>query len=281
MSGAGAFWDFFSGLVRSARGNPFLAATLDSIITLIIAGLVSKIFGYMLRRMAEKNIITTPVSERLSRLFSIIVYGVAGLFIIYFYVGVGQILYVLIVLALIFLVYAWEPMSNVMSYYAIVLSRLVSPGDYVFIDGVSGRIRDIGKLSVTIRTPNGDLVSIPNRTILSRVLRKMSDLSTASIIVHVDNYEDPDKLEEIEKKIREIIVLRYKHGIMTVEPTVSLISANRHRATYMVTVSLTGYEPRIPHLSNLVKLLTTELSRDYEVSVEIPHVKTLKPSDLR
>jgi len=45
-------------------------------------------------------------------------------------------------------------------------------GDVISVDGVEGTVEELGYASVTIRSEDGDLYRIPNRTLLEKVVRK-------------------------------------------------------------------------------------------------------------
>ncbi|MFL6009394.1 MAG: mechanosensitive ion channel domain-containing protein, partial [Rubrobacteraceae bacterium] len=45
-------------------------------------------------------------------------------------------------------------------------------GDVISVDGVEGTVEELGYASVTVRSEDGDLYRIPNRTLLENVVRK-------------------------------------------------------------------------------------------------------------
>jgi small-conductance mechanosensitive channel len=45
-------------------------------------------------------------------------------------------------------------------------------GDVISVDGVEGTVEELGYASVTVRSEDGHLYRIPNRTLLENVVRK-------------------------------------------------------------------------------------------------------------
>ncbi len=45
-------------------------------------------------------------------------------------------------------------------------------GDVISVDGVEGTIEELGYASITVRSEDGHLYRIPNRTLLENVVRK-------------------------------------------------------------------------------------------------------------
>ena len=45
-------------------------------------------------------------------------------------------------------------------------------GDVISVDGVEGTVEELGYASITLRSENGNLYRIPNRTLLENIVRK-------------------------------------------------------------------------------------------------------------
>jgi small-conductance mechanosensitive channel len=251
---------------------------LDSIITLIMAVVIVKAVSYITTRMARRNIITQSVADRINRITSLTLYSLALVLILFFVTGAKEIIYLIMVLAIVFMIYSWYPMINVMSYYAIMLSRHISVGDPVEVGGFFVKVRDITKLSTIIKTSSGDVVSIPNYRILVEVIRRRAESRQASLLVLVRNYGDASKLDELEKKIRNIIVTRFRQGLRMMEPSINLVRLSRNEACFMVSIALVGYEARLRPLSELAKLLALSLD-EYDVEVRVPE-ELVRPANL-
>ena len=50
-------------------------------------------------------------------------------------------------------------------------------GDVISVDGIEGTVEELGYASITVRSEDGHLYRIPNRTLLENVVRKQSDSS--------------------------------------------------------------------------------------------------------
>jgi len=265
MSWEKVLYDLFPSIRVSLLTRIFL----DSIVTLIIAVIVVKTVEYITTRMARRNILTQSIAERINRITSLTIYSLTLILILFFITGAREIIYLVLIFAVIFMIYSWYPMINVMSYYAIMLSRYLSVGDPVEIEGIFGKIRDINKLSTVVKTSTGDIVVVPNYKVMVHTLRKRTETRQVRLVMRVRNYGDVSKLEELEKKVRSIIATRFRHGVRMSEPMISLTSLSRDEATYLVGVAIVGYEPRLRPVSELAKLLAASLG-EYDVEFHIP-----------
>jgi len=45
-------------------------------------------------------------------------------------------------------------------------------GEVISVDGIEGTVEELGYASITVRSEDGDLYRIPNRTLLENVVRK-------------------------------------------------------------------------------------------------------------
>ncbi len=250
---------------------------LDSLVTLIVAVVIVKAVSYITTKMARRNIITQSIAERINRITSLTIYSLALILILFFITGAREIIYLIIVFAIVFMIYSWYPMINVMSYYAIMLSRHIAVGDPVEIEGVFGKVREINKLSTVIKTLEGDVIAIPNYRVLVTRVKKRVEARQISLIMTVRGYGDPSSLEELEKRVRSIIVTRFRHGVRMTEPSVNLIALSRDEAKYLVGVAVIGYEPRLRPLSELAKLLASSLE-EYDVEFQIPVEEVTRPT---
>jgi small-conductance mechanosensitive channel len=50
-------------------------------------------------------------------------------------------------------------------------------GDVISVDGVEGTVEELGYASITVRSEEGHLYRIPNRTLLENIVRKQSNSS--------------------------------------------------------------------------------------------------------
>jgi small-conductance mechanosensitive channel len=48
-------------------------------------------------------------------------------------------------------------------------------GDIISVDGIEGTVEELGYASITVRSEDGNLYRIPNRTLLENVVRKQGD----------------------------------------------------------------------------------------------------------
>ncbi|AEE15793.1 mechanosensitive ion channel family protein [Treponema brennaborense] len=75
--------------------------------------------------------------------------------------------------------------SNIISGFFILTEHSLKIGDYITVDSVSGTVDSIDMLSVKIKTPDNQMVRIPNETILKTNLQNTSFYPTRRLNVRV------------------------------------------------------------------------------------------------
>ena len=100
---------------------------------------------------------------------------------------------------------AQTTISNIISGFFIITERALKIGDYITVEDVSGTVDSVDLLSVKIRTPEYQMVRIPNEKILNTNLHNTSFYPTRRITVTVSvAYDtDLDKALEILRKVPE------------------------------------------------------------------------------
>ena len=94
---------------------------------------------------------------------------------------------------------AQTTVSNLISGVFILTEKTMKIGDFIEVDGVSGTVDKVGLLSITIHTPNNQLIRIPSSAIINTKLMNYSTYDYRRYVfeVSVDYSTDLDKALEV------------------------------------------------------------------------------------
>src|ERR671916_548649 len=172
----------------SVLGLSSLESTMDQIVNLsgralvalviLIAGVMSAGWlAELVAREAERAQLRGANAFR--RIVFITIIGIAALLAA---AQLGLETYVVVLLAVVVLATVGLVTALAMGQGLALLSSNIAAGRYVqdgaevgdviSVDGVEGTIEELGYASITIRSEDGDLYRIPNRTLLENVVRK-------------------------------------------------------------------------------------------------------------
>ena len=88
--------------------------------------------------------------------------------------------------------------SNIISGFFILSEKSIKIGDYITIKDVSGTVDSIDMLSVKIKTPDNQMVRVPNETIIKENLQNTSFYPTRLLNVNVSISYDDDMEKALE-----------------------------------------------------------------------------------
>jgi small-conductance mechanosensitive channel len=130
-----------------------------------------------------------------------------------------------------FIIMAWFALRDVFAGVVLKAGRVCSVGDHVQINGVEGRVTDMGMRVLTLETTEGDEAIIPYSRLARDSLLRTPVQDTVS--VHVFEAHLPDGMSSIEGRtcIREA-ALRSHWSPLTREPKVARVGEH----TFEVTV---------------------------------------------
>lgn len=176
-----------------------LAKVVTSLIAILIFWAVYRGIRHLIKKAAEKtlqkktvNYITKAVSYCF---YVIIVMYILGLFGINFRAiwGAAGIAGVAIGFA------AQTSVSNLISGIFVITDKAMKLGDYIEVDGIAGTVDSVGIISVKIRTPDNQIIRVPNSTIINSKLINYSTLKYRRYVfeISVDYSTDLDKAIEV------------------------------------------------------------------------------------
>lgn len=154
---------------------------------------------------------------------------------------------VLTLIVVAFIVMAWFALRDVVAGVVLKAGRVCSVGDHVHVNGVHGRVTEMGMRVLTLETAEGDEAIIPYTRLARDSLLRTPVQDT--VTVHAFEAHLPDGLSNIEGRtcIREA-ALRSHWSSLTREPKVSQVGEN----TFEVTVFSLDAEHG-PHVERAIR----------------------------
>jgi len=260
------FVEYYMEQLKLLLSHPLMAQIIYSALAFIIGVAVLKTVNNMLKKMVQRNIISQSAYVRIHNVLSIVIYSLILIIIISLFTANIYLVLAIIGFLLILAYSAKGLYTNIISYYAILLGRIIVIGDMIKIGDVIGKVRNIGALYTEILTSDGSIVKIPNSLFLEQLLKIFPELSIVKILVHV---EAPFTIEDVEDKIMKA-VSSYK-GIVKISPNIKVHKLTSSAAEFEVTVYTTSPEKVEQVFSDIAKELLRELG---EYKVEIVRLKS-------
>lgn len=225
----GGFWNFHSWMLRLvswpvlllAAGNlalDFSAQNLSAYYTDILATLYACLWWIMPARLtglAVERFVWQPLERHTGRMIpnvirafgAIVIYAFAGLGIVAFVMGetLTSLLATSGVLAMIVGLAIQANIANVFSGIILNIERPFQVGDFINVDGVFGRVKDITWRTVRIESLEGPVVSLTNAKVSESKVENHNDVPKG-LRVELPFYLPADsEPEHVERIINEII----------------------------------------------------------------------------
>ena len=253
--------------------TPLVKTSLAAIIVLVLAFLSMWAINAQLRRLSERNIISKMAADKVKRVTT------AGILVVLFaaelYIATNHTVTLVILLLVIgvMLAASWRIFSMVTAHYSIILSKLFSPGDFIEVDGVRGRVKSIGLVTTTLLSEDKTRVILPNTVFLEKKVKHLGSERTLTLRISMD-FTDFDAIENAEESIRTVIHERYKHGTRSEDYDLHIeklewdTDNQRGRLTFILRTKYLGQEERSSVINNLIKELHAGLPQ-YDLSIEV------------
>lgn len=185
----------------------FTAEMITDCLSAVI-GLVAFILLYLLIKKITKKILTKKEkAQAIPTVVRIIRYIIYVLLIIYilgvFNIDISALLGAAGIVGVAVSFASQTSLSNIISGFFIVSEHALKIGDFITVEGISGTVDSIDLLSVKIKTPDAQMVRIPNEKILNTNLQNTSFYPTRriNIIIPLNRKTDLDYALAIAKEI--------------------------------------------------------------------------------
>lgn len=99
---------------------------------------------------------------------------------------------------------AQTSISNIISGVFLLGENAVRIGDYITVDNISGTVQSVDLLSVKIKTPDNQIVRIPNETIIKANLINTTYNENRRMTLPISVSYDTDNLETVKNTLLEI-----------------------------------------------------------------------------
>lgn len=239
--------------------------TLISIITYTIKKQIISV--YLKRNHFEKDQIDnfTIGMERISLLLIHIIF----VFIIFYVLGINfkQFLTSISLIAVALVLLFKDYISNTMNGFIIMFSDDIKIKEYIKIGDYKGRIVNITFLKTQIRSDEGDMVYIPNSTILNSELTNLSKSNTKKITFSFSLHEKYyGKVNKLERYIVKTLIKTFEgKGLLFAENIlIKPIEIKNNETMFNVEIIVTRYNFKIENeiknclSNNIIKFLNKE-----------------------
>jgi len=253
--------NYYVNQLQQILSHPLMVQIIYAALAFVVGVAILKTVNNMLRRMVQRNMISQSAYVKIHNVLTVIIYSLILLIIISLFTANIFLLLGTIGFILIIALSARNIFTNVLSYYAILLGKILVIGDMVSIGNVTGKVKNIGALYTEIKTKDGSIVKIPNYLVLRKALKIYSELYTVKIKVRI---EAPYDLDDVGDKIRRAIT-SYK-GVVKVAPDIRVRKLAPGYVELEVTVYTTSPE-KVEHVfSDIAQEILREL-KDFKVEI--------------
>lgn len=186
----------------------FFTAEIVADVISVAIGLVAFIILYLVIRKIAKKILTKKekiqVIPTVVRIIRYIMYVLLVIYILkVFNIDISALLGAAGIVGVAVSFASQTSLSNIISGFFIISEKALKIGDFITVEGISGTVDAIDLLSVKIKTPDAQMVRIPNEKILNTNLQNTSFYPTRRINVTIplDRNTDLDYALAIAKEI--------------------------------------------------------------------------------
>lgn len=167
----------------------FTAEMIADIISAAV-GLVIFFFLYLLIKVIAKKILTkkekVQVIPTVVRVIRYIIYVLLVIYILgVFNINISALLGAAGIVGVAVSFASQTSLSNIISGFFIVSEHALKIGDFITVEGISGTVDSIQLLSVKIKTPDNQMVRIPNEKILNTNLQNTSFYPTRRVNITI------------------------------------------------------------------------------------------------
>ena len=165
-----------------------------------------------------------------------------------------------------------DTLGNLFAGVQIILSRQVRQRDYIRLSsGEEGWVTDVKARNTTIQTfPDGNLVTVPNATLASSIVKNFSMPRTAlwvTLEVGVSYDSDLDQVEAVALEVAEQVLAEVDGGVSGKEPIVRYHTFADSSVNFDVRMMVREFESQGPVRHEFIKRLHRRFA---EEGIEIP-----------
>lgn len=181
------------------------------------------------------------------------------------YVATGsQLLMILVLIAVTATLFSgWDALANLIGYYVILGSRMVSKDEYIVLpNGIHGRVKEIRPFYIVLENRYGFYI-VPNAQIVRSGKLTRKDMSYFRLSIRMWGITDHALIERMKENIREDLeaVLREMAYLSSTGYTILVDEISEDSVTFRVIFSLPDPEPRPEKVGDLIMRLSMLLKK--------------------
>jgi len=223
VTDASATWTTISGWLMSPEGGFRWAFNVAQFIVIV---LVFYLFSIVAGKATQKAFSRSTRSSTLLRDFLILAARRLVLFIGFFVglsaleINLGPVLAIIGAAGFVIAFALQNSLSNFASGILMLLYRPFDIGDLINVAGVLGKVESMNLLSTQLRTPDNQLIIVPNNSVWGDVITNVTGITErrVDLVFGIGYQDDIDKAQ----KILEEIVNGHKLVLKAPEPVVKL-----------------------------------------------------------
>ena len=280
IRGVATMWSGAGGVylaLNVGTVDPLLVDTVQSVLTVLVLGslviaAMRAVGGgvEMLSGRAGGAIKSPTLVVNLAR----IAIGILGLFIILQNLGIDitALITALGIGGIAVALALQDTLGNLFAGVQIILSRQVRQRDYIRLSsGEEGWVTDVKARNTTIQTfPDGNLVTVPNATLASSIVKNFSMPRTAlwvTLEVGVSYDSDLDQVEAVALEVAEQVLAEVDGGVAGKEPIVRYHTFADSSVNFDVRMMVREFESQGPVRHEFIKRLHRRFADE---GIEIP-----------
>ena len=185
----------------------FTAEMIANILSAAIGLVIFFLLYLIIKKIAKKILTKKEKTQTIPTVIRIIRYVIYALVVIYilgvFDINISALLGAAGIVGVAVSFAAQTSLSNIISGFFIVSERALKVGDFITVEGISGTVDSVEMLSVRIKTPDNQMVRIPNEKILNTNLQNTSFYPTrrVNVTIPLDRQTDLDYAMAIAKEV--------------------------------------------------------------------------------
>jgi len=212
--------------------------------------------------MVARNILSQSAYDKFRSVLSLVVYIVVILILVSLVTNNIIIVYALLGFMFIVIYSSKDVIASIIAYYTIILSRSITIGSYISIDGYTGRIQNITPLFIEIKTVNGDLIRVPNNALMSKSIIMLGSAFSLKLGVRVKGEVN---IEEVEDKLRKLLS-KMPEIVLTIKPEIDIKCVKTDEVEFTITTFIASPSRANTVFTTLAKSIIETL-KPYKVEV--------------
>ncbi|ERT60403.1 transporter, small conductance mechanosensitive ion channel MscS family protein [Megasphaera vaginalis (ex Srinivasan et al. 2021)] len=225
----------------------FVQAFLDGLfhtvltvtVTILIAHVISAYLNYKLDRSSKQYAATSILTTAIN----CVVYSIGALIVLDSYdISISPLLTAFGVGGLASALALQDTLSNLFSGITMLMSKQIRIGDYIRLaTHEEGRVVDLNWRNTTIRTPTGNMVIVPNKTIAASALINYEQPlaeCTITIPLKIVYGSDLQHVEQVTLEVAQDVLHHSEYGVTGFQPKIRFTDLGEYGISFLVVLRI-------------------------------------------